>query len=159
MLDSPGACIPQSQTARIIEFFLMPDEICIPMTPTSIRMGSVASLPGVPQIAHAHGRPGAINLPGRRAVLVVVCFQQSRQRLQATKPSEHCPPPSPQTSHHICKRIHHICKAHAGKGCSQGSRHLLPPTTKWVSPCSLAGRGWLYQGFCTAESNGSFGIL
>lgn len=87
MLDSPGACIPQSQTVGIIEFFLMPDEICLRMTPTSIRMGSVGSLPGVPQTAHAHGQPGAINLPGRRAVLVVVGFQRSRQRLQPTKPS------------------------------------------------------------------------
>lgn len=135
MFISPGARIPRSWTAEIIEFLLRPRWNLPPM---SRRMGNTGSVPGVPQIVHAHGQPAAISLPGHRPVLSAK--QTEAVPNKAIRSPAHLLFSSP--SHHG-EEVITSAKPTPGGAIPRGPGTCGLPSPQWVSPCSLERRRWL----------------
>lgn len=97
----------------------------------------MGSVPGVPQIAHAHGQPAAISLPGHRPVL-------SEERTEGS-PNKAISPAHlllSSLSHHG-EEVITSAKPTPGGAIPRGPGTCGLPSPQWVSPCSLERRGWL----------------
>lgn len=149
-----GAPMPPSQTARTIEFFLMSRWNLPLMTPTCTRTGNVASLRL--HVLRDSQPPSTSLVTG--LLWTLFAFSRAGRGCSHRSHQVPCPPATPQPSHHG-EEVVTSAEPTPRSSPSQGSRHLLPPCTNTGTSLLPGGGGLAGLGVCTADSNGSFGVL